>query len=123
MKSNTITLLTNATMGVGTVTSAPIVVDQIWGYAVQAFWTGTPAGTISLQASSESPPNQNQVSNGGPDNITIWDTIANSPVVIAGAPGSYMWNVTTASYRYFQLVYVGTSGAGSLSAIVSLKGI
>lgn len=124
MKSNTITLLTNASMtGTDTITSAPIPLDQIYGYAIQASWTGTPTGTFSLQASSESPPTQSQVANGGPDNITLWDTIANSSYSIAGSSGTYMWNVNLAFYRYVQLVYTNTSGTGSLSAIMSAKGI
>lgn len=108
--------------GTSTITSAPIPLDQIFGFAVQAYWTGTPTGTIYLQASSQSPPTQNQVANGGPDNITLWDTITGSPYSISGTSGSYMWNVNLAFYRYVQLVYTNSSGTGSLSAIISVKG-
>ncbi len=123
MKTNTITLLTDVSMtGTTTITSDPLPLDQIFGFAVQASWTGTPEGVFSLQASSQSPMGS-QVGSGGPDPITLWDTIAGSAASAVGSSGSFMWNVNTAFYRYVRLVYTNTTGTGLLSAIVSVKGV
>lgn len=124
MKSNTLTLLTAAAMtGTTVVESAPIPVEQIFGYAVQAVWTGTPNGSLVLQASCDAPLRDNQATNGGPDEVINWTEIAGSSYAIVGAPGNYMWNVSDAFYRYFRLVYTNTSGVGSLSVKAVVKGI
>jgi hypothetical protein len=124
MKSNTIVLLTNAAMtGTTTVESAPIPLEQIFGYAVQAVWTGTPNGSLKLQASCDAPGRDNQTSNGGPDDVTNWTDIAGSTLAITGVAGNYMYNVTDAFYRYFRVVYTNTSGVGSLSVKAVVKGV
>src|SRR4051812_6788350 len=115
MKQNTITLLTNAVMtGTTEVDSPTIPCDQLWGFAIQAVWTGTPNGTLKLQASCDAPLLTSQTSN-GTSNVTNWTDIADSSVVIAGAAGNYMWNVTVAGYRFVRLVYVNTSSTGVLN--------
>lgn len=124
MKSNTIVLLTNAAMtGTSTVVSAPIPLDQIFGYAVQAVWTGTPNGTLILQASCDVPATQPQTSNGGPYSITNWTPIDGASTTIAGSSGNFMFNVDGAYYRWVQLSYTNTSSTGSLSALMFVKGI
>lgn len=124
MKSNVIILFNGASMtGTVTLNSNPIRIDQIYGFAVQAEWTGTPTGAFKLQASCDSPPNGSQVSNGGPDTVTNWTDIANSSYSISGSAGNYMWNFTGSFYNYVRLVYTNTSGSGSLKANLCLKGV
>lgn len=123
MKNNTITLVTNGSMtGTTTINSPAIPVDQAWGYAVHAVWTGTPTGTLKLQASCDAPLLTNQTSS-GVTTVTNWTDITSSSVAVAGAAGDYMWNVTTGSYRFFRLVYTNISGTGTLNALTNVKGV
>ena len=124
MKSNTIQIITNGAMtGTAVINSTPVPLDQIFGYAVQAIWTGTPNGTLKLQASCDAPLNTTQTSNGGPDAVTNWTDIADSSDMISGSAGSYMWNVDGAYYRYVRVVYVNTSSTGVLNVQITVKGI
>lgn len=125
MKSNTIQLsfTPNSIMtGSATINSNPIPLDQIYGFAIQAVWIGSPTGVIKLQASSDSPGRETQTSSGGPDIITNWVDITNSPYSITGSAGNYMWNFNGAFYRYVRVSYTNTSGTGSLIAEISVKG-
>ena len=79
--------------------SATQQLDQIFGYSVQAVYTGSPTGTLKLQASN--------------DNTSYVD-IADSSNSITGA-GETMWNVTSANYAYVKVVYTASSGSGSLT--------
>lgn len=108
--------------GTTVVNSNPIRLDQIYGFAVQAVWTGTPTGTFKLQASCDTPPNQSQVANGGPDPITHWDDIANSSYAVGGSAGSYTWNFNGSFYNYMRLVYTNASGTGTVTANLCVKG-
>ena len=124
MKSNTLQLISAGVMtGTAVVESAPIPLEQIFGYAVQAVWTGTPNGSIKLQASCDNPGRDNQASNGGPDEVTNWTDIASSSYAITGSAGNYMWNVSDAYYRYFRVVYTNTSSVGVLNVKAVVKGI
>lgn len=77
-------------------------------YSVYAAWTGTPTGTIKLQASNT-------------NNGTDWQDIAGSSVSIAGSAGDNFWNITGACYSFFQVVYTPASGSGTLNANAFLK--
>ena len=124
MKANTSQLnFANAVMtGTTTIVSDPIPLDQIYGFAIQAIYTGTPIGSIKLQASSDAPLHTSQTSNGGPDVVTNWVDIANSQYTIAGT-GQYMWNYNGAFFRYVRIVYTNTSGVGHLAAEICIKGV
>lgn len=123
MKQNTIILLSAAAMTSTTeVDSAAIPVDQLWGFAIQAVWTGTPTGNLKLQASCDAPLLTTQTSN-GTSSVTNWTDVADTTVAVAGAAGNYMWNVTSAAYRFVRLVYINASGTGVLSATMSAKGV
>ena len=123
MKSNTIQMVLSSSSLAGNITSNPIPLDQIYGFAIQAVWTGVPTGTLKLQASSDSPSRQTQTSLGGPDVITNWTDVANSSVALTGSSGNYMWNFTSCMFRYVRLVYTSTSGTGSITAEISAKGV
>ncbi len=123
MKSNTIQMLSGAAMtGTAVVTSNPIPLDQIYGFAIQAYWTGTSTGTLKLQASCDAPVRTTQTSNGGPDVVTNWTDIANSSTPVISGGGNFIWNFTGCFYRYVRLVYTNATGTGSLSAEISEKG-
>lgn len=123
MKSNTISVLVNASMtGTTVVNSNPIPLDQIYGFALQAYWTGTPVGTFKLQGSCDAPGKTTQTSNGGPDIVTNWSDIANSTTTAAGSSGNFVWNFNGCFFRYVRLVYTNASGTGTLNAEIVNKG-
>lgn len=126
MKNNTITLVisgSGAMTGTNTITSDPIPVEQLWAYAIQAVWTGTPNGTLKLQASCDAPDKAVQASNGGPYTVTNWTDISGSSNSVTGSAGSFMWNVSDVGYRFVRLSYTNSSSSGTLTAKASLKGI
>jgi len=125
VRSNTVQLSfsPNATMtGTAVLTSAPVTLDQIYGFAIQAFWTGTPTGTLKLQVSCDAPVGTTQTSNGGPDSITNWTDLASSSQAVGGI-NSYVWNINGSFYRYVRVVYTNATGTGSLNAQICLKGV
>ena len=99
------------------INSDPMPLYHVYGYSIQAVYTGTPTGTFKLQASSDpvfpgnKAPNSNFVVN--------WTDVANSSVTVTAA-GNYMWNVTDVMYNFVRLVYTdGSSGASTAVLTVS----
>jgi hypothetical protein len=125
MKVNTIPLvMSSSTMsGTSTITSNPVPIDQIYGFAAQVVFTGTPTGTFKLQGSCDIPARETAQSNGGPDTITNWSDLSLT-LAAAGAAGNGIINVNGAFYRYVRLVYTNTSGTGVLTvAQLCVKGV
>lgn len=125
MKNNTIVLTissSGAMASTNTITSNAIPVDQLWGFAIQAVWTGTPTGTIKLQASSDSPVGDNAIADPS-STITNWSDISNSSYSITGAAGNYMWNFSGCGFRFVRVSYTNASGSGTLTAKLSAKGV
>lgn len=101
--------------------SIPILLDQMFGYAVTASYTtsGTLGGTLALQASAD----HRQDPEGNVLVVGNFDTITDSPIVIANA-GSYTWNVRDTNYFWFRLIYTPAVGdTGTLNATANIKGI
>lgn len=101
----------------GTVMNATInsSAQQLWnvfGYAIQIVWTGTPTGSFKLQASDDS------FNAGIPGNPNHWSDITDSSVSITAA-GSYMWNVSNPQYVWVRVVYTDTSSGASTAVITS----
>lgn len=98
-------------------TSIALPLYHIYGYAIQAVYTGTPSGTFKLQASSDpiNPPGQGM----GANVVTNWTDVANSSVTVTAA-GNYMWNVTDVMYNYVRLVYTDGS-AGASTAVLTVS--
>lgn len=99
-----------------------IPLRNIFMYSITAIVTGTPTGTLTLQASNDPETNDTQVSpiTGrspavGPTN---WVTIQDSDFAIAAA-GNTMWNVRDVAYNYVRVVYVDSSG-GASTAVMSI---
>jgi hypothetical protein len=71
------------------------------GYSVQLVYTGSPAGTLELQASND---------------CINYDTVPSGSVVLTGAAGSTLFNVANFYYECIQIKYTRTSGTGTLAA-------
>ena len=123
MLGNVVPVVSAQTMSsTNTFSSNPIPLDQVFGIAIQAVWTGTPNGTVKLQASCD-PPSQAQIAGPSYSTVTNWTDVANSSYSITGSAGNYMWNVADANYRWIRLTYTNTSGTGSMTAYACVKGI
>lgn len=90
----------------GNITSSQIPLNQDFGFNIQITWTGTPVGILDVQASD--------------DGVT-YISILDAPVSTVGI-SKYMFNVSNPQYEFAQLVYTSTSGTGTMTAIVSIKG-
>ena len=91
------------------------LIENISGYSVEASWTGAPTGKLYIQVSNAS------------SKPTQWITIESSLVDTSDADHLtnkfHLWNTTQAAYRWMRVVYVFTSGDGSLNLIISAKGV
>jgi hypothetical protein len=113
MKVVTDKILDNADMSAGFV-SEPILLDQIYGFSLQAIFTGTPNGSFKLQVSNQDVFLREQV--------TEWTDLADSSTAITAA-GDIMYNVTSAFYRWVRIVYTRTSGSGNCDVTLTSKGV
>jgi len=80
------------------------------GCSIQAVYTGSPTGTLSIEATNSNP------SKGA----VTWVEVADSSTDIT-AEGSYFWNLKTAYYAFVRLKYVFTSGSGTLTVFAAAK--
>lgn len=95
------------------ITSSGVVLDFCPGYSIQAVITsssGPVTGTLSLQGSSDD-------TQATPSN---WTTIAGSSTAVSGN-GTVMWDVDNPNYHQVRLLYVTTSGTGTLNARINYK--
>lgn len=109
MRANTIVLLQNGQKTgdmTGALTFGPEKLAQIYGYGIQANFSGSPAGTLKIQASIDG---------------VGWSDIPGSSFTVTGA-GSFLWNVTSSNYLYVQMIWTPTSGSGTLSALAYIRG-
>ena len=90
----------------GNIVSDAMPITQGYVGAVQAVWTGTPAGTLELLISN--------------DGIT-YSVYTGSTTVVSG-PGDFIWNLTTCGFNFVRVQYTATSGTGSLNVSSSYKG-
>jgi len=98
--------------------------NQVLGFCIQAVITGTPTGTIQLQASTDPntplatlPPDYPQL----PVN---WDNIANSLFTVTAA-GTCTWNYTESMFNWVRIAYTDGSGGlstATISARINTKG-
>ncbi len=101
---------------------------SIYTYTIAAIVSGTPTGSIALQASNDPETNDTQYNSTnlppavGPSN---WVTIADSTFVLSAA-GETMWNVNAVGYNYVRVVYTDASSglsAATLKIIFNGKGV
>lgn len=93
--------------------SAPILIDQIFGYSFQAFFDDAPDGSFKLQASNDDVPLPAMVEN--------WSDVASSTITVS-ASGDAMWNVTNAFYKWVRIVWTFSSGTGLAQITYASKG-
>lgn len=102
--------------------SDPVAVDHMNGYSICASWTESVAslvGELKLQASNNAFTHQDlQVA----DASAVWSNVPASDYPVSGA-GSYCWNVSDVQYKAFRLVWTRTSGEGTLTGHIQIKGI
>lgn len=98
-------IITNGNMS-SNVTSPVVDLAKTDGYSIDAIWTGSPVGTIKLQVTR--------------DGITFFDYPSSSTAV--SGSGSAMWEITTANYSQVRVVYVFSSGTGTLNSGILGKG-
>lgn len=89
------------------ITSISIPLTSYYGFAVQALYTGSPNGTLRLQASVDN---------------TNWVDIGDSIVTITSA-GTWIWNFIGNFCANMRVAYTASSGSGTLSAIIFAKGV
>lgn len=97
-----------------TITSLYVNIDEAVSYAVQAVFVGSPNGTIQLQAS-------NDVLLSSASVPVNWTVIPTTVQVISPSTGNYMVNVELPAYSWVQLVYIPTSGSGTMTANLNSK--
>lgn len=86
----------------------PLDLEQIFGYSIQANYSGVPAGSLKLEASN--------------DNVN-WTDIPGTAFTVAG-PGSFLWNVSSSNYLYVRLVWTASGGStGTLTGLAFVRGI
>lgn len=123
MKSNTIALVSSASMtGTAEVDSIAIPLEQIYGFSITAYWTGSAVGTFKLQCSNDDFAKDVEVSNGGPYVVTNWSDINGSSAPTGGATGNFTWNFNGSFFKFVRLVYTNASSTGTLNAVMNVKG-
>lgn len=103
-----------------------VQLKNIFMYCIAAIITGTPTGTIKLQASNDPETNDTQynVTAGRPPAVgpTNWVDIDDSDFVVSSA-GETMWNVRYIGYNYVRVVYTdGSSGASTATMSIIFNG-
>lgn len=95
-------------------TSTYVPLKNIFMYSIAAIISGTPTGTIKLQASNDPETNDTQpLSNNPPTN---WTDIASSSFSLTDE-GETMWNVSEVAYNWVRVVYTDASGATSTATM------
>lgn len=94
--------------------SAPILLDQIYGFSFQAIFTGSPNGTFKLQSSND----EGRLA----DSVTNWTDVADSSQVISSA-GDITWNFDGCFFKWVKVVYTFSAGTGSCDVTYASKGV
>jgi hypothetical protein len=108
-----------------TCTSIGVDLNQMNLASIEAVFTGSPVGTLGLQISSDDVPlcntgSANCVTYNPAGNVVNWVTYTGSSEAVTSS-GNFLWNLNLAGYRWIRLVYIPTSGTGSLSATYDAK--
>lgn len=98
--------------GAQTITNADVYsptigLDQAYGYAIQAIWTGASlAGSVKLQSTVDG---------------STWSDVSGSSQSVSG-PGSNIWNVQSAFYTSVRAYFTYSSGSGGITFWEQTKG-
>ena len=103
-----------------------VQLKNIYTYTMSAIITGTPNGTIQIQASNDPETNDTQTNMPTVDGAqplnppsvapVNWVTITNSPFVVSSS-GEEMWNFNYAGYNYVRVQYIDASGGTSTATM------
>lgn len=114
-------IATNVVLSANRFTPA-VPLKSIVLYCIAAVITGTPAGTIKLQACNDPETNDTSPIPNPQANPTNWVDIANSSFAVSSA-GETMWNVRDIGYNYVRVAYVdGSSGASTAVVNITFNG-
>lgn len=91
-----------------------VLLDQIYGYAVQAKFTGAPSGTLKIQGSCQQLINGEQAP-------TEWTDIV-STISVSSAATLPLVNSDAQYYKYMRVVWTATGGSGTLKVTYNGKG-
>lgn len=92
------------------INSTPTNINEVVSYCIQAVFTGSPVGSLKIQASNSLLIDSN----------TVWTDVDNSSSAVTAA-GDYMVNVELPSYSWVRLVYTRISGSGTINARINAK--
>lgn len=119
-KFATAPIITNGNMALSSVTSVGVDLNQINLSSMQAYWTGSPVGSLKVQVSTDNVPLG--LGADPASNVVHWTDYTGSSVAISAA-GDQLYNMTFVGYRWARLVYTKTSGAGTINATYNGKGL
>lgn len=97
----------------GDINSSPTNIDEAVSFSVQAVMSGSPTGTLELQAS-------NDIVLSSADAPVNWTTVTESEADVTAA-GTYMVNVEFPSYSWVRLIYKRVGGNGTIDARINAK--
>ena len=95
-------------------TSDAVLLDQIYGYAVQASLTGAPSGSLKIQASC-------QIIQ-GTETVSEWADVTNGSMSISSSGSFPLLNFDGQHYKYIRVVYTNTGGSGDITVTYNGKG-
>ena len=105
----------------GDITGPVTTIAFLDSVAIQLNFTGTAVGTFEIQGSLDhkvSVPSNNVEANGNWIAMTLTPTPS-----AAGSDGQVLINMNQIAFPYIRIVYLATSGAGSLDAFIAAKEI
>lgn len=108
----------SATSGAVNVTSTPLGLNQIFSYGIAMMFTGTLAGTATLEASLD----YARDAEGNVTNTGTWSEISGSEQEIQSGDRQIIWNVSGANYPYVRAVWTADSGTGNVTVISFIRG-
>ena len=94
-----------------------IPLKYMFMYCIASIITGTPTGTLKLQASNDPETNDTVPLSDNPP--THWVDVANSSFGVS-ASGETMWNVTDVAYNYVRVVYTDGSAGASTATMTTI---
>lgn len=106
-------IITSCDMSTTSCGSLAIDAKYLDNVSVQAIFTGSPVGALSVQVSNDTTTAQ--------ANVGTWTDYSGMAYTISAA-GDIVFNMSNVGSRWIRLVYYKTSGTGTLNAYVSGKG-
>lgn len=102
-----------------TINSQAVQVYNVYNFAIQVVFTGTPTGSFKLQESCDSAINAVSSGNYSGTNLPVnWTDIANSTFTVSAA-GNVSWNFDAPGFNWVRVVYTDTSSGVSTAIITS----